>query len=148
MCKIIVCECGNTQLYIVVTCNTISNLILRFCTLSSIMYSSNMYVSCTVPQPPDPPGIVDSIIVNSTAIMLQWMEPLTTVLNITGYQILYRHPARGNGSDILIVLPSHQINITISGLDGGQLYLFNVSAVNVNGSGLPAVYAITTPVGM
>ena len=107
-----------------------------------------MCVSCTVPQPPDPPGIVGSIIVSSTAITLQWMEPLTTVLNITGYEIMYRHPARENGNDVLIVLPGHQVNITITGLDGGQLYIFNVSAVNVNGSGLPAVYTVTTPVGM
>ena len=106
-----------------------------------------MYL-CTAPQPPDPPGMVGSNIVDSTTVTLQWSEPpLTTILKITGYQIVYRHPARENDTNILIVLPK-QLNVTISGLDGGQLYLFNVSAVNMNGSGLPLVYTISTPIGM
>ena len=106
-----------------------------------------MHLFCAVPQPPNPPGMAGSITVNSTAVTLQWKEPLGTVLSIIEYRIMYHHPARGNDSDVLIILPSHQLNITIGGLDGGQLYLFNVSAVNVNGSGLPAVYTISTPVG-
>lgn len=106
-----------------------------------------MCVFCTAPQPPDPPSMTGSVIINSTAVTLQWREPLTTFFNITEYQIQYHHPARKNNRDILIILPGHQLNITISGLDGGELYLFNVSAVNDNGSGLPAVYMISTPIG-
>ena len=106
-----------------------------------------MYL-CTAPQPPGPPGMVGSNIVNSTSVTLQWTEPpLTTILNITEYQIVYRHPARENDMDILIVLPGYRLNVTIGGLDRGQLYLFNVSAVNVNGSGLPLIYTISTPIG-
>lgn len=108
-----------------------------------------MCVFFAAPRPPDPPGIVGSDIINSTTITLQWSEPpLTTILHITEYLIQYRHPARVNDSDILIVLSDHQLNLTIGGLDGGQVYLFNVSAVNMNGSGLPAVYKLLTPVGM
>ena len=104
---------------------------------------------CTAPQPLDPPGMVSSNIVNSTTVTLQWTEPpLTTILNITEYWIMYRHPARENDRDILRMLPGNKLNITIGGLDGGQLYLFNVSAVNMNVSGLPLVYAISTPIGM
>jgi len=93
--------------------------------------------------------MVGSTIINSTAVMLQWKEPpLTTIINITNYWIQYHHPARESSSSILLDLPAYQLSITISGLDGGQLYQFNVSAVNVNGSGLPLVYILSTPVGM
>lgn len=103
---------------------------------------------CTAPQPPDPPGMVGSNIVDSTTVTLQWTEPpLTTILNVTDYYITYRHPAR-NDMNESIVLPGDQLNVTIAGLDGGQLYLFNVSAVNMNGAGLPLIYTISTPIGM
>ena len=104
-----------------------------------------MCVVYTAPLPPDPPGMVSADIVNSTAVTLQWSEPPTTIPNITEYHIMYRHPARENDSDITIVLPAYQLNITIGGLDRGQVYFFNVSAVNLDGSSLPLVYMISTP---
>ena len=101
----------------------------------------------TAPLPPDPPGMVSTDIVNSTAVTLQWSEPPATIPDITGYRIMYRHPARENDSNITIVLLAHQFNITVGGLDRGKVYFFNVSAVNMNGFGLPLVYKISTPIG-
>lgn len=65
-----------------------------------------MCIFCTAPQPPDPPGMVGSILVNPTTVTLQWEEPrLTSTLNVTEYHIQYRHPARENDSEITRVLP-------------------------------------------
>ena len=107
-----------------------------------------MFVFDTVPRPPDPPDMLTAIAVNSTTVVLQWREPpLTTTANVTGYLVQYDHPARENSSNVSVSLPSHIQTITVTELDGGQLYQFNVSAINTEGTGIPAINTLSTPIG-
>ena len=144
------CVCKILLVYFMQTCllfpcNLISNLI---CDLSSVLWLSDMCAFDTVPRPPDPPEMLTAVTVNSTTVVLQWREPpLTTTANVTGYLVQYSHPARENSSNSSVPLPSHARTISITDLDGGQLYQFNVSAINTVGTGPPAMYILSTPIG-
>ena len=118
------------------------------CGISIVLWLLDMCMFDTVPRPPASPDMLTAVTVNSTTVTLEWREPpLTTTENVTGYLVQYNHPARENSSNISVSLPSHVQTTTITDLDGGQLYQFNISAVNMVGTGPPAIYSLSTPIG-
>jgi len=116
--------------------------------LIGVLWLPDMCVFDAVPRPPESPDMFTAVTVNSTTVMLEWKEPpLTTAKNVSGYLVQYNHPARENSSNISVSLPSDTRTTTITDLDGGQLYQFNISAINEIGTGPPAIYSLSTPIG-
>ena len=91
---------------------------------------------------PEQPQNVTGEALNSTAILLTWIEPHDNNAPISNYSISYTEPDFLNGTAVMVVVEVEMVVVT--GLHPGVSYAFTVTANNDIGSSRLSIPAIIT----
>ncbi|CAK9303096.1 unnamed protein product [Gordionus sp. m RMFG-2023] len=94
--------------------------------------------------PSAPPLNVTLAPLSSSAIIARWQPPLIATLNgiLTGYKVRFRGPTPDDRG--VITVDARETRAAISGLKEGVRYAVRVSAITVNGSGVPSEWVSFT----
>ena len=92
---------------------------------------------------PNQPQSLSGLAINSTTIVLTWVEPHDNNAPIQGYRIMYTQPDFLGSIDEVVNVTVEMAIIT--GLHPGVTYMFTVVAFNEIGDSNPERIAVATP---
>ena len=93
---------------------------------------------------PEQPQNVTAVVVTTTAVLLEWVEPHDNNAPILGYRVSYTRPLFLNGLEVTVNSSVERVNIT--GLHPGVTYTFSVIAFNGLGDSTPSDGLMVTTV--
>ena len=85
---------------------------------------------------PEQPQNVSAVMVTTTDVLLEWVEPHDNNAPILGYRVSYTRPLFLSGLEVTVNSSVERINIT--GLHPGVTYTFSVIAFNKEGESQPS----------
>ena len=77
-----------------------------------------------------------AVVVTTTSVVLEWVEPHDNNAPILGYRVSYTRPLFLNGLEVTVNSSVERVNIT--GLHPGVIYTFFVTAYNEIGDSSPS----------
>ena len=93
---------------------------------------------------PEQPQNVTAVVVTTTRVLLEWVEPHDSNSPILGYRVSYTRPLFLNGLEVTVNSSVEMVNIT--GLHPGVTYTFSVIAFNEIGDSTPSDGLMVTTV--
>ena len=105
---------------------------------------SKLPVYALLSDTPEQPRGVTTIVVTTTGVLLEWVEPHDNNAPILGYRVSYTRPLFLNGLEVTVNSSVEMVNIT--GLHPGVTYTFSVIAFNEIGDSMPSDGLMVTTV--
>ena len=93
---------------------------------------------------PERPRDLTAVVVTTTGVLLEWVEPHDNNAPILGYRVSYTRPLFLNGLEVTVNSSVERVNIT--GLHPGVTYTFSVIAFNEIGDSTPSDGLMVTTV--